>query len=72
MSDLSYACPPHICRALPPSLNKFPGCATSRLKEKTVEVHRNLNRIVFTGLYLNPGEVVRVKHNNSFSELKNV
>ena len=64
MNALSYAVPPHICRALPPSLNKYPGYATNRLQEKTVKVFRNRNRIVFTGLYLNPGEVVKVKHEN--------
>lgn len=31
MNALSYAVPPHICRALPPSLNKYPGCATKRI-----------------------------------------
>lgn len=65
MNALSFAVPPNICRALPPSLNKYPGYATNRLQEKTVEVSKNKNKIVFAGLYLNPGEVVRVKHKNS-------
>lgn len=58
MNALSYAAPPHICRALPPALNNYPGYAT--------------NRIVFTGLYLNPGEVVRIRHKNNPLDLNGV
>lgn len=64
MEALSYACPPYICRALPPSLNTYPGTASKRLISKTVQVYKNRNKIVHTGLYINPGEVVKVKHNN--------
>lgn len=55
MNALSYACPPFICRALPPSLNVYPGYASNRLAERTVEVFKNRNKIVLTGLYINPG-----------------
>lgn len=72
MNAISYAVPPHVCRALPPSLNKYPGIATNKLIEKVVEVYVNKNKIVFTGLYINPGEVVRIRHKNLLSELKGV
>lgn len=72
MNAISYACPAHICRALPPSLNGYPGSGNKKLKEKTVEVYKNKNKIVYTGLFLNAGEVVRVKHNNSVSDLNGI
>lgn len=40
MNAISYACPAHICRALPPS-NGYPGSGNKKLKEKTVEVYKN-------------------------------
>lgn len=72
MNALSYAIPPHICRALPPSLNKYPGYATKRLKKKIISVSKISNKIVFTGLYLNPGEVIRVKHRNNPQDIEGV
>jgi hypothetical protein len=72
MNALSYAVPPHICRALPPSLNTYPGTATQKILSKTVEVSKNKNQRVFTGLYINPGEAIRITHNNSLSSCKGV
>jgi hypothetical protein len=67
MNALSYAVPPHICRALPPSLNKYPGVAIKKILSKTVEVSKSKNQRVFTGLYINPGEAIRITHNNNLS-----
>lgn len=72
MNAISYACPPHICRALPPSLNTYPGYATKRLDSKTVQVYKNRNKLVFPGLYINPGEVIKVKHNNDYKDISGV
>lgn len=72
MNALSYAVPPHICRALPPSLNKYPGYAANRINTKIVTVSKTTNKIFFTGLYVNPGEVVRIKQNNNPLELSGV
>lgn len=73
MNAISYSVPANICRALPPSLNKYPGIATNNynsnnnnIKEKIVGIFKNKNKIVFTGLYINPGEVVRIRHKNLF------
>lgn len=43
MNALSYACPPEECRALPPSLNKYPGRAEAILEKKEVQVYKNRN-----------------------------
>ncbi len=66
MNAISYAVPAHICRALPPSLNKYPGIASNKCMEKIVEIYKNRNKWIFTGLYINAGEVVRIRHKNQF------
>lgn len=61
MNELSYAIYPEECRALPPSL-KYPGYPTSKQINKNVEVPKNRNKRIFVGLYMSPGEAIKIKH----------
>jgi hypothetical protein len=60
MSALSYAVSPNMCRALP----GYTGSANSRKVDKVVRIDRNSKHRIYTGLYVNPGEVVKITHNN--------
>jgi hypothetical protein len=42
------------------------GVATKKIYRKTVKVYKNQNQRVFTGLYVNPGEVIKIVHANSY------
>jgi hypothetical protein len=72
MNAISYAIPPHICRALPPSLNKYPGVAMNKIHKKTVRVFKNKNQRIYTGLYINPGEVIKIVHTNNYANIRDV
>ncbi len=60
MSALSYAVPPQLCRALP----GYTGSASSSKIDRTIRIDRNSKHRIYTGLYVNPGEVVKITHNN--------
>ena len=72
MNVISYAIPPHICRALPPTLNRYPGAAMNKIYKKTVRVYKNKNNRVYTGLYINPGEVIKIVHANNYASIRDV
>ncbi len=48
------------------------GVATKKIYRKTVSVYKNQNQRVFTGLYVNPGEVIKIVHANSYKSLEDV
>ncbi len=72
MNVISYAVPPHICRALPPTLNRYPGAAINKIYKKTFRVYKNINQRVYTGFYINPGEVIKIVHANNYANIKDV
>ncbi len=72
MNDIYYVIPPHICRALPPTLNRHPGVAMNKIYKRTVRVYKNKNHKMCTGLYMNPGEVIKIVHVNDYANIRDV
>ena len=72
MNAISYAVPPHICRALPPTLNRYPGAAINKINKRTIRVYKNINQRAYTGLYINPGEVIKIFHANNYANIRDV
>jgi hypothetical protein len=44
----------------------------NKIYKKTVRVYKNKNHRVYTGLYINPGEVIKIVHANNYANIRDV
>ncbi len=44
----------------------------NKIYKRTVRVYKNINQRVYTGLYINPGEVIKIAHANNITNITDV
>ena len=44
----------------------------NKIYKRTVRVYKNINQRVYTGLYINPGEVIKIAHANNYANIIDV
>jgi hypothetical protein len=44
----------------------------NKIYKKTVRVFKNKNQRIYTGLYINPGEVIKIVHKNNYENIRDV
>ena len=44
----------------------------NKIYKRTVRVYKNINQRVYTGLYINPGEVIKIVHANNYANIRDV
>ena len=44
----------------------------NKIYKKTVRVYKNKNHRVYTGLYINPGEVIKIVHAYNYANIMDV
>jgi hypothetical protein len=65
------AIPLHICRALPPTLNRYPRAAINKIYKRTVTVYKNKNQRINFGDDLNMTNIFTLNLGH-FLDIKNL